>query len=379
MIIAGGAAVLASTATHLLDGRFGGHGQSLGAALIAAGLALGLATLLAFAFTRTGRPKGQDRRGPAGHRRDPAGHRRGAAKSQPPGHAQTPSGAPPRDSRPPARGGAGPRRDQVLNPATVYSPGGLLDGPPDAPAAESAGPAGSAGPSAPLRARMPTRLRARVPTRLRARVPTRLRARAPTEQAGHLVAGAALTGRRTAPHRRPGTSAERLGRPGLLTGRVLAGDLLGRLVLRPSRPDSPGGPSRARPSRRGTPIRLTTRARRASPCARAPGYRPSTPSTLAPRRQDRPGRRRLGRRGPGRGRTGRYRVAGAADRRAVPTTGCPPGDRHLRGRQGGEGRASQEPRPPRDSAVPRARRTLHGSRATRGPRRTRGSERPADP
>ena len=53
MIIAGGAAVLASTATHLLDGRFGGHGKSLGAALVAAGLALGLATLLAFAFTRT--------------------------------------------------------------------------------------------------------------------------------------------------------------------------------------------------------------------------------------------------------------------------------------------------------------------------------------
>ena len=100
MIIAGAAAV-ASTATHLLDGRFGGHGKSLGVALAAAGLALGLATLLAFAFTRPGRPRGQDRRGAPGHRR-------GAAKSQPPGREQAPGGAPPRDSRQPARdGGAG--------------------------------------------------------------------------------------------------------------------------------------------------------------------------------------------------------------------------------------------------------------------------------
>ena len=128
------------------------------------------------------------------------------------------------------------------------------------------------------------------------------------------------------------------------------------------RPDSPGGPSRAGPSPRGTPIRFTMRSRRASPSAQVPGYRPSTPSVLAPRRQDRPGRRP-----PAQGRPGRYRVVGAAARRPVPAMGCPPGGRHLRGRPGRERRASQEPRPPTDSLAPRAHRTPRGHRARRGP------------
>ena len=79
------------------------------------------------------RPRGQDRRGTPGHRR-------GAAKSQPPGRERAPGGAPPRDSRQPARDGEGRRRDQVVKPATVYSAGGLFDGPTDAPAPGSAGP-----------------------------------------------------------------------------------------------------------------------------------------------------------------------------------------------------------------------------------------------
>ena len=61
MVVAGGAVMIAGTDTRLLDGRLGDHPARLGAAVGAAGLALGVVTLLAFAFTRSGKPRGPDR------------------------------------------------------------------------------------------------------------------------------------------------------------------------------------------------------------------------------------------------------------------------------------------------------------------------------
>ena len=112
MVIAGGILVVASTATHLIGRRPGSHYTSLGVALGAAGLAVGLVTLLVFAFTRAGRS-----------RRRPAGHRRRAAAS--PGSAR--------------------ERGRALKPTSVYSPGGLIDVPRDARTPGSAGAARSPG------------------------------------------------------------------------------------------------------------------------------------------------------------------------------------------------------------------------------------------
>ena len=58
MVVAGGAVMIAGTDTRLLDGRLGDHPARLGAAVGAAGLALGLVTLLAFVFTRSGQAQG---------------------------------------------------------------------------------------------------------------------------------------------------------------------------------------------------------------------------------------------------------------------------------------------------------------------------------
>src|SRR5579863_9521563 len=109
MVISGGILAVASTATHLMGRRSGLHVTGLGVALAVAGLAVGLITLLVFASTRAGRSRGAGRRRPAGHR-----HR--AAGSPGPGRG---------------RGG-------VLNPTSVYSPGGLIDVPRDARAAPGA-------------------------------------------------------------------------------------------------------------------------------------------------------------------------------------------------------------------------------------------------
>src|SRR5580704_4894969 len=94
----GGILVVASTVTHLIGRRPGSPVASLGVALGVAGLAVGLVTLLVFAFTRTG-----SRRRPAGHRH------RGAAYQ-----------------------GSGRARGRALNPTNVYSQGGLIDVPRDA-------------------------------------------------------------------------------------------------------------------------------------------------------------------------------------------------------------------------------------------------------
>ena len=108
MVLAGGILVVASTATHLIGRRSGGHVTSLGVALGVAGLAVGLVTLVLFAFTRSRRGSG---------RRRPAGHRRRAA----------------------APAGPGRERGRVLSPTTVYSPGGLIDVPRDVRAPGAAG------------------------------------------------------------------------------------------------------------------------------------------------------------------------------------------------------------------------------------------------
>src|SRR5215469_15473358 len=113
MVVAGGILVVAGKATHL------------SVALVVAGIAVGLVALLVFAFTRTGRSRGSARRRPAGHRR-----RAGAAA------------------------GPGRERRRVLNPTSVYSPGGLIDMPRDARAPGSAGaakPSGFHGPTATTR------------------------------------------------------------------------------------------------------------------------------------------------------------------------------------------------------------------------------------
>jgi hypothetical protein len=75
MVMAGGILVVASSATHLIGRHSGSHYTSLGVAVGVAGLAVGLVTLLVFAFTRAGRSR----------RRRPAGHRRRAAASPGPG------------------------------------------------------------------------------------------------------------------------------------------------------------------------------------------------------------------------------------------------------------------------------------------------------
>ena len=54
MIVAGGAAMLVTMATHLLDARSGGHAKSAAEALAAAGFALGLVTIAVSTATRKG-------------------------------------------------------------------------------------------------------------------------------------------------------------------------------------------------------------------------------------------------------------------------------------------------------------------------------------
>jgi len=100
MVVAGGILMVAGK-------RSGGHVTSLGAPLAVAGLAVGLVALLVFLPTRGGRSA----------RRRPASHRRRAAASAGPGR----------------------QRKGVLDPTTVYSPGGLIDVPRDARAPGSAG------------------------------------------------------------------------------------------------------------------------------------------------------------------------------------------------------------------------------------------------
>src|SRR5579864_3790599 len=107
MVIAGGILVVESTAPHLVGRHSGLHYPFLGVAVGVAGLAVGLVTLLVFAFTRAGRSR----------RRRPAGHQRRAAASP----------------------GSGRERGRALKPTSVYSPGGLIDVPRDAHAPGSAG------------------------------------------------------------------------------------------------------------------------------------------------------------------------------------------------------------------------------------------------
>ena len=114
MVVAGGILVVASKATHL------------SVALVVAGLAVGLVGLLVFAFTRSGRSRGSARRRPAGHR-----------------HRAAPSAGPGRE------------RGRVLNPTTVYSPGGLIDVPRDVRASASEGAARACGFSDPPGAARP--------------------------------------------------------------------------------------------------------------------------------------------------------------------------------------------------------------------------------
>ena len=52
MVLTGGILVVASTATHLIGRRSGDHVTGLGVALGVAGLAIGLVTMVLFAFTR---------------------------------------------------------------------------------------------------------------------------------------------------------------------------------------------------------------------------------------------------------------------------------------------------------------------------------------
>src|SRR5579872_6820888 len=127
MVVAGGILVVAGK-------RSGGHVTSVGAPLAVAGLALGLVALLVFLPTRGGRSA----------RRRPASHRRRAAASAGPGR----------------------QRKGVLDPTTVYSPGGLIDVPRDARASGSAGstrtpgfydPSGGIGSPGPQAAREPFR------------------------------------------------------------------------------------------------------------------------------------------------------------------------------------------------------------------------------
>jgi hypothetical protein len=128
MVVAGGILVAANAVMH----RSGGHFTRLGVALGGAGVALGLVTLLVFAFTR----------GRTADRRRSAGHRRHGARSHQAGRERVRSGAPPHDVGQPVRdGGTRLRREHVLDPTSVYSPGGLIDIPRDARAAGSAGPA----------------------------------------------------------------------------------------------------------------------------------------------------------------------------------------------------------------------------------------------
>ena len=117
MIVAGGILVAASRAAHVTGHPAEGHISSLGVALGVAGLAVGLVTLLIFAVTRGGK---------SAHRK-PASHRRRARQAAAPGR----------------------ERGQVLNPTTVYTPGGLIDVPRDVRASASEGaakPSGFSGP-----------------------------------------------------------------------------------------------------------------------------------------------------------------------------------------------------------------------------------------
>ena len=141
--------VIMSTAAHVVSSRPADHVTTLGLALGAAGIVVGLATLLVFAFTRGGRStRGQGRPGrAAADRRHTPGHRRRAATSPGQDRDQAATDAAERGPDQPADDSRSrPRRGQVLNPTTLYSPRGLLDVPRDARASGSAGPAGAVPP-----------------------------------------------------------------------------------------------------------------------------------------------------------------------------------------------------------------------------------------
>ncbi|HEY6294802.1 MAG TPA: hypothetical protein VIX15_03985, partial [Streptosporangiaceae bacterium] len=150
-----GAFSLGASITRRLDskhpsGRIATLGLPVGFALIAAGLlVLLVCTLL--------KPRPSRRRSAhAAKPRSQADHQRRAAVSDEPDHERVRAGAP-AAGRPEPDAGARSRRnrEQVLNPTTVYSPGGLLDIPRDARAPESAvtpegpWPQGTPGPYAP--------------------------------------------------------------------------------------------------------------------------------------------------------------------------------------------------------------------------------------
>ena len=123
MIVAGGILVAASRAARVTGHPARGHISSLGVTLGVTGLAVGLVTLLIFAVSRGGRSA----------RRKHASHRRRAG----------PAAA------------AGRERGGVLNPTTVYSPGGLIDVPRDVRASASEGAARTSGFSGPPAATPP--------------------------------------------------------------------------------------------------------------------------------------------------------------------------------------------------------------------------------
>ena len=137
--------VVMSTASHVVGRNPASHLTTVGLAVGAVGIAVGLITLLVFAFTRGGRASSPGRSRRAGHRH-PAGHRHRAATAQEQDRDRGRAGASKRGSGQPARDSRSrPRREQILNPTTVYSPRGLIDVPRDVRAPGSAGPAGPAG------------------------------------------------------------------------------------------------------------------------------------------------------------------------------------------------------------------------------------------
>ena len=320
MVIAGGILVVASTATHLIGRHSGSHYTSLGVAVGVAGLAVGLVTLLVFAFTRAGRSR---RRRPAGHR-----HRAAASPGLGPG-ARTGAEADERvfarwpDRRSPRRAHAGLRgRGQV---SRVRRPSGDHEAP-SLRGCSRGLPAADGGRRISRRTtRRTTRRISRQPERGAARrgphgdrsTAARISGRSvPGPGAGRRLGTTAGPGRSpaSAAHVIPGADETRRGLPARRSlpaarsrRRAIPSRARTRLpgqASRPVRPRAPGHVPRSGRARRLVPARRngrgTPRVMRPRPASRGGPTLRGRPSTASiPPAPRAPGRRHPGRRHPG--------------------------------------------------------------------------------
>jgi hypothetical protein len=210
VVVAGGILVVAGK-------RSRDHVTSLGVSVAAAGLAVGLVALLVYSSTR----------GRRSARRRPAGHRHRATSA-----------------------GPGRERKRVLDPTSVYSPGGLIDVPRDARAPGSPGAARAAGVSEP---------------------PGTMR---PSGSQGAREA-------RTGPPPRPGYQAGMQAATGAAPGWRPPGPA-GRPPHQSMPPLGWVGPGEAFPPHEASPYRQSPAARQAFPSREGPPPRPGLPPRPGP-------------------------------------------------------------------------------------------------